>query len=259
MSSFYINSDDKVEIIIYAIVFGGVIVYSLAGLLLRIFHKKRGTTLNVLKHWADGHGLKFQAAGNQLKHIDRLTANKGKHFFNAEKVMNWQDDSIFIEGVIKDRKIWIYEIVGKPSFGSGMGTVRSVLLPDDAALNAGESRKSKIEKIFYGWCIEVGTHSVPQKVLVTRKFIAGQDTHDTESHSFEDEYNVSSEEKNILQLLDPVMMDLIHRSKVAAVEISDASVVLYYTLPRIDYEILDSLLEYGIKIAIQVDRNFPLG
>lgn len=219
-------------------------------LLPKIFNKK-GTSSSVIKHWAHSHGLKFQETGNPFKQIDRFSANKGKYFFNANVIMNLNDFGHFVEGWIGDRQVWVYEIVGKPFPGSGVGTTRSKSLYPDAST-------AKVERTFYGWCVEVETHRIPQKILITKKFIAGQDTHDTESRSFEKDYDVSSEEKNVLQLLDPVMMDLIHRSKVAAVEISDASVVLYYTMPKISYETLDSLLDYGLQIAQQVDRNFPL-
>lgn len=97
-------------------------------------------------------------------------------------------------------------------------------------------------------------------MIVKKKFLGGKDKIDTESITFEKFYQVDVYEgKGTLQLLEPNMMQLIIDSDIAAFEFSDSSVALYYTLYNPDQERLDKMLEYGLKIAEQVNRNFPMG
>lgn len=217
----------------------------------------------VAHHWARRMGLDDTRHDNSGKYSERFAASPGKMFFSARRVMRLEEERFFAEGVRNDRKVWLYRITGAPFSGSGVGTVRNLPaqssftvsgispVSDDAAVDS--------ERVFYGWCLEVQTKHIPQRVMVTRKFIAGTDSYVTESRDFEKQYEISQmNDSMMLQLLDPAMMDHIMQSKCAAIEISDASVALYYTLPKISAETIDNMFDHAMKIAVQVDRNFPL-
>ncbi|MFA6098676.1 MAG: hypothetical protein WCV50_02785 [Patescibacteria group bacterium] len=219
-------------------------------------------SVGVLSHWAENYGLRLSMAGNVFKSVDRLAANRGKDYYKARQVMDSRDDGPFLEGKYKNRKVWIYEIVGEAVPGSGVGTSRTYVNQKENYLLGipfSSQKTHDLKRVFYGWCFEFSTHTIPFHLLVSRRFLEGEDKMDTESGQFERDYDINKDAGiQGLQLLDPVMMELIYNSKIASVEFSDSSVVLCYTQPQMDYEVMDNIMEYGVKMAEQVDRNFPL-
>ncbi|HCM68117.1 MAG: hypothetical protein A2898_02295 [Candidatus Kerfeldbacteria bacterium RIFCSPLOWO2_01_FULL_48_11] len=217
----------------------------------------------VSHHWAQRMRLDFMRHDNGTKYSERFMASPGKTFFSARRVMQSYEQTFFAEGTIQNRRVWLYRLTGSPFAGSGVGTVRTRPAPSSSFTVSGISpfgeQGVRSERVFYGWCLEVGTKKIPQTLMLTRRFMEGKDVYDTESRDFEKNYEISrTNDSMMLQLLDPAMMDQVLQSRCGAIEISDASVALYYTLPRIPFDTLDSMLDHGWKIAEQVDRNFPL-
>ncbi len=212
-----------------------------------------------LKIWAHQNELNYAQQGMRAMIDVRLASSPGKHFFNARSLIKSAANPAIpltvggilspltdlnpakitgpvAYGTIENRPVWIWPLVVQ-LFGVSVS-----------------------KRPFLGWCFELSTHTIPVRVLVTRKFIGSRDTLDTESTSFEKLYEISGQrDHSILQLLDPVMMELILHSQISALEFSDRSVVLYHTIPPPRKETLDTYLYWGIKIAEQVDRNFPIG
>ncbi len=97
-------------------------------------------------------------------------------------------------------------------------------------------------------------------MIMRRSFLGGKDKVNVESINFEKLYHIDVYEgRRTLRLLDPMMIQIIMDSGVAAFEFSDKSAVLYYTLHKPNRDQLDNMLKVGLKVAEQVDRNFPLG
>lgn len=231
-----------------------VLVVALVTYILYMFF----TPSSDLKTWAEQKGLVYTATRMRSIIDSRLAANPSKEFFgmrtlarevkspsynlsivSALSSMAQTDPSMIsgpvVQGAIGGRTIWIYPVMGK------------VL------------RDSISSHVFSGWCFEFETHKIPIRVLTTRRFLDDYDTLDTESRSFEKLYDINvRREGTALQLLDPVMMELIEHSDISALEFSDSSVALYHTLLPAKQEKLNSYAHWGMKIAEQVDRNFPL-
>ncbi|MFA6908865.1 MAG: hypothetical protein WC289_03170 [Patescibacteria group bacterium] len=208
--------------------------------------------------WAQEQGLTYLNTDCATIIEDRFRASPTKTFFNARTFFQHRPhpgrtfsftaplDSEsrpvintipVIQGTIGGRDVWVWPISGSLSLASVMSN-----------------------RYFCGWCFEISTHRIPLTAAVTKKFLGHHDTLDTESNSFEKAYNISVKRDGIaLQLLDPVMMELIQGADISAIEFSDQSVVLYHTLYPPTRESLAKYLYWGTKIAQQVDRNFPRG
>ncbi|XOU94633.1 MAG: hypothetical protein ACNFW9_01055 [Candidatus Kerfeldbacteria bacterium] len=199
-----------------------------------------------LEKWAKDKGLDFFAINARKQIKNRLKMNPNKNFFaaneirqifnrsNAVMIPEKYIDGPYIEGYIRKRMIYIYPIKGAmflSHFGSN----------------------------FIGVCLEIGTSKIPVNALVTRKYLYDFDKLDTESRYFEKLYDCNIQrEGKILQLLDPVMIELIEYSSISAIEFSDSSIVLYSIIFPPKIEKINYLTYWGIKIADQVDRNFPM-
>ena len=86
------------------------------------------------------------------------------------------------------------------------------------------------------------------------------DEFDTESISFENKYGLNTKrEGTVLQLLDPNMIEIFRNNDIPGVEFGDQSLALYIPYCTIKMRDLEKYLLVVIKIAEQVDRNFPLG
>ncbi len=110
-----------------------------------------------------------------------------------------------------------------------------------------------------GWCVDIVTKPIPVFVRVMHRFFDAKDTMDTESGSFEERYDLNTPRAGrVLQLLDPVMIELIDKSDIAGLEFGDRSVALYRTLLNDPHE-FDAMIDSGIGIAEQAERNFPTG
>lgn len=218
---------------------------------------------DLLIHWGRSRGLRVHE-GYTMWHItDRFRANPGKTFFEAEKFMMESDMRTMLEGQSAGRTLWVYPIVGKVFYGSMMGFSRSYVIDvhrqtDHLSGHVIERNQHGNVRVFRGWCMEISTKRIPQNITLTKKFFRAPDMLDTESRDFEKTYDVHGmQDSMVLQLLDPAMMSLILDSGAAAVEISDASLVLYHTAEEPDLEMLEKYYTCGIKIAEQIDRNFP--
>lgn len=234
---------------LFSNVFYFVMTLSLFSLLLyislmvyKMIKLNRGDVL--LEHWFRQKNLSYKIKNNLDEIKFRFLENPRKKFFKAPSLVSqWGSmyTGPYAEGIINDRKIWIYKI-----------TVLSIFSKNLLARTKKET--------FYAWCVEIQTNHIPIDLLVTRKYLLERDVMDTESKAFEKLYNIDAKREGaVLQLLDPAMIELIMHSKIAAMEFSDSSVVLYnaHVWPMLDT--LDILLENGLKIAKQADRNFPLG
>ncbi len=110
-----------------------------------------------------------------------------------------------------------------------------------------------------GWCFDIQTNPMPVFVRVMDRFFGAPDRMDVESNSFEKRYDLNvKREGAVLQLLDPGMIDILNNAHIAGVEFGDSSVVLYLTLLN-KLSDFDLMVDWGLKIAHQVDHNFPLG
>lgn len=218
------------------------------------------THINV-QSWAEMHAMRFRKSGNWNDQAARMEASPEKTFFRADQVMDFEDDGPMASGTIKNRKVWLYSIVGRSRPGSKIVSYRSRNLPPthdilDVLMN---QQSDDVEHIMYMWCLEIHTNPIPLAVAVSRKDINEEDIINTESVAFEQRYNIhNTQDSMILQLLDPAMMHCIMESRVDAIEFSDSSIVLYELNKHISLEVLNAMLEAGLKIAEQVDRNYPL-
>lgn len=168
-----------------------------------------------------------------------------------------------VSGQLQGRSVWLFSMVGRPRYGSQKASSR--LRRTDLSQTFIESllfapKPEQTEKVMYLWSLEISTNSIPLPVAVSRRDLNEDDIINTESIHFEQRYNIhNTQDSLILQLLDPAMMALIIDSRVDAIEFSDSSILLYELNKHISIEVLDFMLEAGLKIAEQVDRNYPLG
>jgi hypothetical protein len=220
-----------------------------------------GSQVNV-RHWAERSGLRFWAAGNQMRQAARMEASPEKHFFRADRVMELEDDGPYAEGDVQGRRVYLYTFVGQPKLWSSKGEVR-VRYPEYKPNIFGfgdRAQAAQRTRIMYGWALEVATHPIPHRASVVRRDLHEGDQLTTESRTFESRYDITDvTDSLVLQLLDPAMVQLIEASRADAIEFSDQSVVLYEFSEHVTYDVLDARLEAGLKIAKQVDRNYPLG
>lgn len=220
--------------------------------------KPEETTL--LKHWARTKKFRFFESSNQLRHVDRLGASPAKEFFDAEIMMLNSDDGPFAEGDCSRRKMWIYPIVGK-AFHAAMATGSRSMQSwreKTSLMDNKPDEASEVFLIFRAWCVEISHKKIPHRIIITSKKMHGPDWLDTESRDFEHDYDVSGiRESEVLQLLDPAMIDLVYQSHADAIEISDGSTVLYDAQKELTYDTLDRFFEYAPRIAKQVEQNFP--
>ncbi|MFH0805012.1 MAG: hypothetical protein V1916_02340 [Patescibacteria group bacterium] len=234
--------------LVFGVIITGIAVY---------FTVKLSKTKYNLRSWSEQHGIGYRPINCYKEIWQRFDVSPEKKFLNARKVhykdppplttvwgqMNTREeqryfvDGPFASGTIGNRNIWIYKIDGNLHVASVTWT-----------------------SLFFGWCMELSIHSIPVSVSVHKRFIGHHDKLDTESVAFEKLYDVDVvREGKVLQLLDPVMMELILHSGISAIEFSDSSIILFHTIFPPTKEDLDKYLDCGIKIAEQVDRNFPLG
>jgi hypothetical protein len=229
------------------------------------------TSWNV-KAWAQKYGLRYFNIANQLRQAARMEQNPGKDFFRADEVMNMSHDGPYVEGEVRGRTVWLYLTVGRPRFGSLHAiNERNALTSDPASTRVAGLRPlesdilessvpAERQQVMYAWCLEISTHPMPHRLRITRQSMREADEVDTEWRDFEKRYDVNNFEDSLaLQLLDPQMMQLILDSRVDAIEFSDSSFVMYELNKHTTAEVLDTLLEVGLKIAEQVDKNYPLG
>ena len=215
-----------------------------------------------LKHWAMHYNFKFREKASNAVRMDRFYESRDKQYFKSRSVKPNFDEAPAIEGKINKRKIWIFGFIGVYPFNKILHTggykfwdfsLRNPIFPDNRKIKDNRQK-------FTGWCMEISTHKVPISLIVRRNYLGGRDEIDTESHNFEKIYHVDVYNGHgTLQLLDPMMIQLIMDSGISAFEFSDSSVALYYTLYKPSRDQLDKMLGVGLKVAEQVDRNFPLG
>ncbi len=208
-----------------------------------LIYKRKGIG-SILKHWT--HYNKFDYAYENVKEKvqQRFNENFRKGFFKARSnISTFFSQKFYINGKYKNRDIKVFSIIGNLSF-------LSYNIP-----TMGNKR------MFHGYCFEISTNKIPTHALITKRFLGEKDRLDIESNKFEKIYNLDVSRKgSVLQLLDPVMLQLILDSDFPAFEFSDSSVILYsLKIYDLKYEKLDKYLDNGIKIAEQVDRNFPMG
>lgn len=254
---------DPFIIIFYLLIAAFIIIPLIRRFGVAIFGGFRHSKDSIPSHWSRRTGLRVFKGINQFRYTDRFSANPSKTYFSAPRIMLPNEETFFAEGKVGGRNLWLYRITGLPFLGSGVGTYRNrEISSSDLTVTGSPLNKQPAvtsERVFYGWCLEIETKKIPQSIMLTRRFIGAKDMLDTESNKFEEKYEISNvKESWVLQLLDPVLMELAHKSNSSAIEISDSSVVLYYTLSEIDFDTLDIMLKDGIKIAEQIDRNFPL-
>ena len=220
----------------------------------------RPSEISVIKHWAQSRKFLFSEHGNQLKQVDRLGASPAKEFFKAEIMMLNDDDGPFVEGGSDGRRLWIYPIIGK-AFNSAMASGSRSMQSwreKKSLMDNQPDEASEVYLIFKAWCLEISHKKIPHRIIITSKKMHGPDWLDTESRDFENDYDVSGiRESEVLQLLDPAMIDLVYQSHADAIEISDGSTVLYDAQKELTYDTLDRLFEYAPRIAKQVENNFP--
>jgi hypothetical protein len=220
-----------------------------------------GSQINV-QRWATRHGLRFWAAGNQLRQAARMEASPAKHFFRADRVMELEDDGPYAEGDVQGRRVYLYTFVGQPRMWSAKGKTRvrsSETVPNFFGLDFGMPKEQRV-RVLYGWALEVVTHSIPHRASVVRHDLHEGDQLNTESRTFESRYDITDvSDSLVLQLIDPAMMQHIEASRADAIEFSDTSIVLYELSEHVTCDVLDAMLEGGLQIARQVDRNYPLG
>lgn len=258
-----INAADILPAILVILVMGMIVYFSpLRGKLVnRWFRKKRDITS--LEHWAEMHSFTVHQGYTMWNIADRFRANPGKSFFQAEKYMMERDMDVVVDGQIESRRVWVYPIVAKTFPGSAMGFSREYVTGVRREYNrfvghGAEYNTRGNVRVFSGWCVEISSKHIPQNIILTKKYFVAPDIIDTESRDFEKIYDVhGTQDSMVLQLLDPVLMQQAIDSTAAAIEISDASVVLYYTQEHIPYDVLEAYLQHGLVIAEQVDRNFP--
>ena len=198
-----------------------------------------------LEHWAQHHNLNYKKGYSRTLRAERFSKNKGKTFFQSRSIKSNFDTAPSVEGIFNGRQFWLYGIVGIYPFNK----------VSEPSKNNNDRRQN-----FFGWGMEFKTQNIPVSMIVRRSYLGGQDEVDIESVNFEKLYHIDVYEgRGTLQLLDPMMIQFIMDSEIAAFEFSDSSVVLYHTLHKPKRDQLDNMLKVGLKVAEQVDRNFPLG
>ncbi|MFA6098674.1 MAG: hypothetical protein WCV50_02775 [Patescibacteria group bacterium] len=209
----------------------------------------------MLKKWSAFNNLIFvEKAG--VKQSERIKNNPDKAYFGARKIKSSNYNDPFVEGTIGGRKIWLYSFTGFPPSGSYLQTASNSAYAVFGRLAGFGGQQQEYIK---GWCMELETHKLPLSLAVNRTYVSNKDEIHTESGQFEKLYHVDIiQGQGTLQLLDPVMIELITNSGVSAFHFSDSSAVLFYTMPAPSLEVLNNMLSNGLKIAEQVDHNFPL-
>lgn len=249
----YLSGDlDLFFQLLFVTIFAGVVVF--------ILYRLRKNFI-WLQHWSEHYKLKYKKGFSRGTRFERFNENKNKSFFKSRTVQANYDTAPSVEGTYKGRQLWLFGLVGIYPFNKMIGpsnykfwdfSISQSLLATQKKIN---DRRQK----FTGWCMEFKTKKMPISLIVRRNYMGGNDEVDTESVDFEKLYQVDIYEgKGTLQLLDPNMIQLINDSGIVAFEFSDSSVALYYTLYKPTRDQLDNMLETGLKIAEQVDRNFPM-
>ncbi len=213
--------------------------------------------VGLVQLWSREVGLYFSYKKARERIKERFLQNPGKHFFGfrgSPFMVRGMHPVYFVGGAIQNRQVYLYPIVtsisGQKFSQSGY-----------------QSWHRKNARTFVGVCMEIGTHRLPVDVTVSRGIISAPDDWDTESNAFERGFQINSPNRaGMLQLLDPVMMDLVHHAAIAGLEFSDRSVALYHVCGEgfwgplaPDREKLNSMLYWGMKIAEQAGRNYPMG
>jgi hypothetical protein len=186
--------------------------------------------------WSRKLGLNVQRWGNSSKHAlrEHIRSQTNKNFFGIAKKNIFFEIGPFISGQIEGRSIWVY-ILGN---------------------NHGEFLNYRRYTKFV--CIEISCTSMPIHVEVARKYMGTKDSLDIESHNIERFFHINAPEGSAsLQLLDPVMLQLMFDSNAVAIEFGGSSFVMFFNTYPIKSEFLDKGLEFGKRIAQQVDRNYP--
>lgn len=208
-----------------------------------------------IKKWVEDNNFNLIEDGKKLQ-LERIKNNPNKSYFNTRNIKFNIDNKYFIFGDVKGIKIWFYPFIGYPPQGSYLQTSKNPFhMITDILLPVGNSVGH-----IQGWCMEIETIPLPLSMDVYRTYVRKKDEVDTESNKFESLYHVDvNNGRGTLQLLDPVMIEIITESNIAAFEFSERSVALFYTINTISREKIDNMLKVGLKVAKQVDRNFPLG
>jgi len=194
--------------------------------------------------WAEKNNLSYDKKNLDRQLIFRIEANQGKKILKslANRIKNntFKFKGPFIYGTIQGRKVWLYRAEGNLSVNV---------------------QGYQVERIY----MEIETHKIPERLMVYKHLTEFWkiDELDVESKDFNFKYGLDIEKGcESLQLLDPNMIEILTKFKLTAIEFSDSSVLLceIIELGRIDAEIkLDIFLHWGLEIAEQVDRNFPMG
>lgn len=234
-------------------IIAGIAAFLIALLLFYLIYYSLKPHYQWLESWASRHGFSVLKNSGQSIMEERLSANKLKTYFLARTVRhNIFSKSPAVTGKVGNRQVWVYPIWGMLLRGAGFTAnyfQTSI---------TGEPRSE--QPLFYGLCIEISCHNLPLSLLVAKRNFGTYIDIRTESRQFEKKYRVMANYgEHALQLLDPVMIDLINKSDIPALEFSDYSVVLYYPQLKGDVKLFDNFLDYGLKIAAQAERNFPLG
>ncbi len=213
---------------------------------------------SVVQQWARPYGLQVWAEGNFKRIIERMEASPEKHFFRADVALDETDDSFFVAGEVRQKKVWVY--AAKAISQREMNELRQT--PGKFTLGLFKPGSSLAQQPMHTemfvWCMEIQTAPIQHQVTVTRKKVQEGDVLTTESRDFEKTFDISgTQESDVLQLLDPAMMDLLLQSPADALEFSDQSVILYRFNRDISAELLEQTLQSGLAIAQQVDRNYP--
>jgi hypothetical protein len=207
--------------------------------------------------WILDHGLKSNQNPDRAI-SERIAANPQKSFFQAREVEQKPLHKRIFEGMAENRKIWIYSLIGKPPAGGYLSSFEISNSISSHFKLSGFVRQREFRISM--WCLEFETTIIPISTFVYRRFVQNIDRINTESNDFERLYHVETYSGHqTLQLLDPAMMQILIDNKLTAIEFSDSSIVLYYTMSAPKKEALDNLYDVGLKIAHQVEHNFPLG
>lgn len=215
-----------------------------------------------LEHWASQHKFKYRKGFSRAMRFERFNESRHKSYFKSRSVKSNFDTAPSIEGQYNNKRFWFFGLIGVYPFNKILGSSNYKFWDFSLKISLIDYNKKVNDRRqkFVGWCMEFKTVQIPISLIVRRDYLGGKDEIDTESINFEKLYHVDVYEgKGTLQLLDPMMIQLIMESGIAAFEFSNSSVALYYTLHKPTLDQLDHMLEVGSKIAEQVDLNFPLG
>lgn len=200
----------------------------------------------ILSEWTKQNNINFELQ-NIKRFEERLSKNPNKYYFGMRNT-NWWDAKrdIFVSGSINNKQIWFYKFTGISLYRSLLREIRNTFIDSERSIK--------------GWCLEVSTHRHDAQLLIYKTHLRNIDNLNIESNEFEKKYHIDVRGGHgTLQLLDPNILHQIINSNLTALEFSDSSLVVYTTKLKPSVNDLNNMLHNALKIAEQVDRNFPLG